>query len=132
MKLFKSYKNHIFSFLIVIFVLSLPVTIFAQNRFVECDTNCGYNDLLKLVNNIINWMIVISIPIAAGVFAWAGLKLMMTGVADKRSEARAMIMKVFWGFVIILSAWIIVSTVVNALLAPEFKTEVDKVVDIKK
>lgn len=132
MNSFKFYKYNIFSFLIIVFVFGLPIVTFAQTPFVTCDTNCGYNDLLKLVNNIINWIIVISFPIAAGVFAWAGIQLMMTGVADKRSQAKAMIVKVFWGFVIILSAWIIVSTVINALLAPEFRSGVDSVIDLKK
>jgi hypothetical protein len=56
------------------------------------------------------------VPVAAGVFAWAGIKLMTTGVADEKSAAKAMIWKVFIGLVFILAAWIIVGTIIKALL----------------
>ena len=66
----------------------------------------------------------ISVPVAAGVFAWAGIKLMTTGVADEKSAAKEMIRKVFIGFVVILAAWIIVTTITNTLLKDEFKSAV--------
>lgn len=56
-------------------------------------------------------------PVAAGVFAWAGFTYMTTGIVDKKSEARSMINKVFIGFIVILSAWIIVNTITNTLLS---------------
>lgn len=77
---------------------------------------CGYNDLLQLVNNIINWIIIVSIPVAAGVFAWAGFIYMTTGISDQKSYAKDMIWKVFKGLVFILAAWIIVGTIIKALL----------------
>jgi hypothetical protein len=102
-------------------IVFLPILTFAQGDIIvpNCSPNCGYNDLLQLVNNIINWIIMISIPIAAGVFAWAGFKYMTTGISDQKSAAKAMLQKVFIGFVFILSAWIIVNTITNALLSDE-------------
>ena len=44
------------------------------------------------------------------------IKLMTTGVADEKSAAKAMIWKVFIGLVFILAAWIIVGTIIKALL----------------
>ena len=85
---------------------------------------CGYADLIELVNTIITWIIMISVPVAAGVFAWAGIKYMTTGIADQKSVAKEMIKKVFIGFVFILAAWIIVTTVTNTLLKDEFKKAV--------
>lgn len=85
---------------------------------------CGYNDLLKLVNNIINWIIVVSIPVAAGVFAWAGFTYMTTGISDQKSYAKSMIWKVFIGLVFILAAWIIVGTIIKALLNPDITVPV--------
>lgn len=76
---------------------------------------CGYSDLLELVNRIIRWIIMISVPVAAGVFAWAGIKYMTTGIADQKAAAKAMLVKVFIGFVFILAAWLIVSTILGAL-----------------
>jgi len=91
---------------------------------------CGYANLLTLINTIINWIITISIPISAGVFAWAGLKYMTTAVADQKSEAKAMIRKVLIGFAIILAAWIIVSTILNALLSSSFVSSMNQKTNI--
>ena len=117
----KTYENklQILKYLSSIFLLSLfviPVLVNAQQIIPQCSPNCGYYDLLKLVNNIINWIILVSMPVAAGVFAWAGFKYMTTGISDQKAEAKKMLLKVFFGFVFILSAWIIVGTLTNALL----------------
>ena len=63
----------------------------------------------------------VSAPIAAGVIAWAGFLYMTTGVSDQKSAAKKIIQKVFIGFVFILSAWLIVTTIVNALLSDEVR-----------
>lgn len=110
----------------------LPVISFAHGDaplIPQCSPNCGFYDLLHLVNHVINWVIMISFPVAAGVFAWAGFKLMTTGISDQKSAAKAMLLKVFIGFVFILSAWIIVGTITNNLLrSPKI---VDDLVDVK-
>jgi len=108
-------------------LLMIVIPVFANAQIVPtCGqyNDCGYNDLLKLVNEIIKWIIMISAPVAAGVFAWAGITYMTTGVADKKSYAKSMMTKVFTGFVIILAAWIIVTTITNALLTPAAKSAV--------
>jgi hypothetical protein len=76
---------------------------------------CDYTDLMKLVDRVIGWIIMVSVPVAAGIFAWAGFKYMTTGVSDQKSAAKAMLWKVFWGFVFILSAYLIVETILKAL-----------------
>lgn len=125
-------KNKIIKILpiLFLFLIIIPIFVFAQGPFVPCgdfvnnQKECGYQDLLIMVNKIINWIIIISVPVAAGVFAWAGILYMTTGIADKKSDAKAMLWKVFWGFVVILSAWIIVNTITNTLLKPNFKDAV--------
>lgn len=108
---------------LTLLILTIPVLIQAEESPIipDCSPNCGYVHLIQLVNNIINWIITISVPVAAGVFAWAGIKYMTTGVYDQKAEAKKMLQKVFWGFIFILSAWIIVTTITNTLLRPEFK-----------
>jgi len=121
-----SIKN-IFALSLLLAIIIIPLFVSAdQTPIVSKDcgvvTNgqinreCGYADLLALVNSIINWIIIISVPVAAGVFAWAGIIYMTTGVSDKKSKAKEMLQKVFIGFVFILAAWIIVGTIVKALL----------------
>lgn len=114
-----------FTFLILIF---LPLLVFGQDGGLvgnDCGTivdgklkECGYNDMLALVNRIISWLIMVSIPLSAGVFAWAGFLYMTTGISQKKEEAKQMMKKVLIGFVVILSAWIIVGTIMNTLLNP--------------
>ena len=96
-------------------VIIIPFLVNAAGLVPDCSPNCGYKDLLTLVNNIIKWIIMVSVPVAAGVFAWAGFKYMTTGVSDQKAAAKAMLVKVFLGFVFILAAWLIVSTILKAL-----------------
>ena len=110
-------KNFFRNIIVFSLLLMIVIPVFANAQIIPCINDCGYEDLLKLVNNIINWIIMISAPVAAGVFAWAGITYMTTGVSDKKSYAKSMMTKVFIGFVIILAAWLIVTTVTNVLLA---------------
>jgi hypothetical protein len=110
--------------MILCVLILTPVFALAQQTLIPCTNDCDFNDLLKLVNNIIEWIVFISTPVAAGVFAWAGFTYMTTGVVDERTKAKNMIQKVFLGFVFILAAWLLVSTILNALLADEFKNAV--------
>ena len=119
--------------LIILFVILVPIFVNAE-PIIPCggyaedgktpQPPCDFNMLMKLVNNIINWIIIISMPVAAGVFAWAGFTYMTTGISDQKSYAKDMIQKVFIGFAVILSAWIIVNTITNTLLSPKFKDAV--------
>jgi len=121
-------QEKITSILVLTISLVIPIFSFAQTQgtgLVPCTNTCGYYDLLKLVNNIIDWVITISVPIAAGVIAYAGFILMTTGIADKKSEAKSMIKKVLVGLVFILAAWILVSTLLNALLKNPQSVPVD-------
>jgi hypothetical protein len=124
-------KNFLIAFMIL-FVFVVPTIIFAQesgNGLIPCggkgQNECGFNDLLALVNNIINWIIIVSIPIATGVIAWAGILYMTTGVAGTKEQAKKMIQKVLMGFAAILAAWLIVTTMINALLDSSFRENVD-------
>ena len=124
-------KNLFKNIIVFSLLLLIIIPVFANAAIIPCgghifDINdniigeqppCGYEYLLELVNNIINWIIMISVPVSAGVFAWAGITYMTTGVADKKSYAKSMMTKVFTGFVIILAAWLIVTTITNVLLA---------------
>jgi hypothetical protein len=108
----------LFLFLFLMPILTLAFDPLKDPIIPDCGKlqDCGYVALLQLVNNVISWIIMIAVPVAAGVFAWAGIKYMTTGVSDQKSAAKAMIQKVFIGLVFILAAWIIVGTISKALL----------------
>ncbi len=118
-----------------IFALNLlPTVANAQNDrdenrgFVVCSglpgDECSLEKLVTLVNKILGYLVKISVPIAAGAFAYAGFILMTTGVSDRRSEAKELFKKVFIGFVIMLAAWLIVGTISRAIFRPDINDAV--------
>lgn len=78
---------------------------------------CQFNDFVQLGQNLINFLIVLSIPLTAIAFAWAGF-LMVTsaGSEEKIKQGKAIFGKVLVGFIFILGAWLIVYTITTALL----------------
>ena len=79
--------------------------------------NCGWNDLVALARKLVNYLILISAPIAAIVFAYAGFLLTTAGPdVGKREEAKKLFLNAAIGFVVILAAWLIVYTITSALL----------------
>lgn len=77
---------------------------------------CTFNHLIQLVENGINFVILLMVPIAAVAFAYAGYLLLFSGGnPDKRRKARSVFIKVAIGIVVVLAAWIIVATILRTL-----------------
>jgi large-conductance mechanosensitive channel len=57
-------------------------------------------------------MIAISIPLATALFAYAGF-LYISGEQDKIKQAKNIFINVAIGFIIMITAWFVVVTVVN-------------------
>ncbi|MBI2475976.1 MAG: hypothetical protein HYV67_01925 [Candidatus Taylorbacteria bacterium] len=74
--------------------------------------DCGWADLVKLVGNITNYLIILGAAFSAVAFGWAGF-LMMTagGEMSKIEQAKSIFGKVLIGFLIMLSAWLIVHAI---------------------
>lgn len=118
--------------LLLVLVLLAPVFVQAQNDPIippcgQKDTTgklqpeCGFDDLILLIKNIINLLIKLAIPISAAVFAWAGMIMMLNpDNSGKRTEAITMMKKVAIGLAIILSAWLVTNTITRALFAPGY------------
>jgi hypothetical protein len=82
------------------------------------DNPCGFDDTIKIVQNIINFLIIIGVSAAALGFAYAGfLYITAMGSAEKIRHAHAIFIKVIWGFAFMLSAWLIVYTLENTFLS---------------
>ena len=79
--------------------------------------DCGFVNLVNLAQAIIDFIIVISIPISAGLFIYAGF-LYVTAVNDsgKVSQAKLIFKTVAIGFTIILSGWLIVYAIITGLV----------------
>ncbi len=75
---------------------------------------CDFNGAMIQVQHIINIMMVLGVLAAIVLFTYAGF-LMMKGTEADRSKAKDIFPKIFFGFVIMLSAWFIVYQVLSWL-----------------
>ncbi len=79
--------------------------------------NCTFDDLIKLINNLVNFILVyISVPIAAIMFAYAGILLIFSGDNEhSRSEAKSIFFNAVIGLVFIAGSWLIIHAVLAIL-----------------
>lgn len=79
--------------------------------------DCNFGHVIQFANTIISWLLRIAIPVSAALFSYAGfLYLTSEGNPGKKSAANKVFQSVFWGFVMALSAWIIVNFLTNFFL----------------
>lgn len=83
---------------------------------------CDFKGLMLQIQHLINIMMVLGVFVAIGVFTWAGY-LYITGIKANIDKAHTIFPKVFFGFIIMLSAWFIVYQILSWLTNnPGFKT----------
>jgi len=89
----------------------------SSGGLVPCSTNCGFAQLLTLVNNIIYFILYgMVIPIAAILFAFAGFELVTSGGStEKRGIAKKVFTNVVIGLVIAMACWLIVELLIHIL-----------------
>jgi hypothetical protein len=94
----------------------MPGVSLAQG-IVECFTNCGFNELINLINKVINWLLfVVSLPLAAIIFTYAGFLLLFSGGDHHKVDtAKAIFKNVVFGLVLACAAWLIVHTILSTL-----------------
>ena len=118
------------SMLLSLYAALAPAVVFAQSAdpLVPCGyasdnatvkADCGWADLVKLVSNITNYLIILGAAFSAVAFGWAGF-LMMTagGEMSKIEQAKSIFGKVLVGFLLMLSAWLIVHAIEAGFIAP--------------
>ena len=77
---------------------------------------CDFTQLVAEVRTFMNWLFVISIPLAVALFAYAGI-LYMLGAPAKRTQANGIFKAAGIGFAIMLTAWALVYTIVGWITA---------------
>jgi hypothetical protein len=82
-------------------------------------TDCQACHLASLVQNIIKFLIMLAIPLAALLFAVAGAMYFTTEVTNQKERAKAIIKKGIIGFIIALSAFLVVNTIFYILFDPQ-------------
>ncbi len=86
-------------------------------------TSCNICGFGQLIQNIINFLIIISIPLSAALFAWAGIMLFTsTYKPEGIKKAKGIFRNVVIGLIIALSGYLIVQTLLNALMNQAFFT----------
>lgn len=89
----------------------------ATNRLVPCDgIDCQACKLAELGQNIINFLVGISIPLAAVMFAYAGFIYFSSSVIDKIEKAKKIFTSVLIGFAIVIGGYLIVETILHTIL----------------
>ncbi len=114
----------LFIYIFVFILIILPAFSSAQNTppasksLVPCDnisTPCDYNAFLKLVNTIINFILTMSLPICAVMFAYAGFLLITSGGGEGRNDAKKIFTNAAIGLFYVIGAFIIVKTILTIL-----------------
>ncbi|HEX2792636.1 MAG TPA: pilin [Candidatus Paceibacterota bacterium] len=77
---------------------------------------CGFGGALQLVQNVVNAGVALAIVVVVIVIAWAGITFMLTPTnPENRTKARQMLTNAVIGLVILLSAWLVVDSVMKLL-----------------
>jgi hypothetical protein len=96
---------------------------------IPCDGSqedpCTFPKLVQLANTLMKFLIALALPIFAVLFAYAGFMYLKAGAVGD-SEAHSKALKIAWhafaGLVIVLVAWLFVSSLLSWLLADSFKS----------
>ena len=80
-------------------------------------TSCQACNLAQLVQNLINFAIGLSIPIAVVLFAWAGALYFTSGANPEHvNDAKKILNNALIGFLIAITGWLVINTLLHALL----------------
>jgi len=91
---------------------------------------CNFQALINMANYIIKWIFRLTIPIFVALIAYAGF-LYMTPKEENRKTASKMLWAGVWGFVIMLCAWFIVTTILGWVLDKSFKGAANSLLENK-
>lgn len=77
---------------------------------------CNFDSFITLVHNVINYIILLILPIAAIVIAYVGfLFLTSGGSSEVKTKAKGILRKVVIGLICIMAGWLIVNTILSAV-----------------
>ena len=116
----------VFFFVAVVLFLELPFFGYAASPVLpDCNKTfsggkitdpCGFKQIKDLADNVLKFIVTIAVPIATIAFVYAGvLYLTAGGSPGKISRAHGIFLNVAIGLGIVLSAWLIVKTVLEIL-----------------
>lgn len=83
-------------------------------------TGCQACHLFQLVDRIVQFLILIAVPIASLLFAYAGILYFTSGGGHGKEEAKNIFKDALFGFVIALCGFLIVDTIIKTLVNGSF------------
>ena len=110
--------------MLVLFILVAPALSLAQSAdsdLIPCgrtgQAECHFDDLITLINNVIKFIFVyLAIPIAAIMFAYAGVTLVTSGGStEARSKAKTIFTNTAIGLIFIAASWLIINIILTTL-----------------
>lgn len=116
-------KKRVLAFLLVAMVLWTPSLVGAAG-LIPCggtgEAECQACDVTKLINNVVAWLVIVLSIIAAIMIAVAGFKLVTAGGNSAAMKAaKDTFTNIAIGFLIILGGWLLVDTLMKALLTDQ-------------
>ncbi|HVV14892.1 MAG TPA: pilin [Candidatus Paceibacterota bacterium] len=97
-------------------------------QYYAAATSCQACSVIQLIQTLINFMIGLSIPIAMALFAWAGVLYFTAATKEENiSKAKSIFRSVFVGFIIVLGAYLMVETLLHAILNQDYFTGWNKI-----
>lgn len=109
-----------FFFILALTAVLVPTILLAATEpLVPCSgPDCQACHLVELIKNVLDWLIRVMASIIALVFAMGGFKMVTAGGdTGAVSGAREMMKNAVIGFLILLSAWLIVDTILKTFVA---------------
>ena len=107
------------SLLLLLLLVTLPLELQAQaGGLITCDgTTCGSCEFVELINNLIKLLFGLVSVVFAVMMAIAGIGLVTSGGSPGALEAaKSKLSNALIGLVIMLAAWLLVDTIMKALL----------------
>lgn len=84
-------------------------------------TECNMCFFAQLIQNVVNFLLMITIPISVAMFAWSGITYFTSaGNVKKVVRARKIFSSVFIGFCIALASWLLVQVVLQAVTSSNY------------
>lgn len=113
--LFKTIAISVF----ILFLFNISITYGAG--LVPCgggtEPACDFNQFIIMAQTVINFILGLSVTVAVIMFTYAGvLYLTASGAQDQIKKAHKIFTNVLIGFIVIISAWLVINTIANALL----------------
>ena len=112
-------------FVLILLSYFIAVPVYAEG-LVTCgntgQAECGLSDLIAMANSIVAYLLYIGVFVGVVMISYAGFTLVTSqGNEGAMEQAKSRVWNVAVGFIIILLAWLIVSTILTVLTGGGFE-----------